>query len=31
MAAIRENTARIAAHLPRGTELIAVVKANGYG
>lgn len=28
---MRANCARIAAHLPRGTHLIAVVKAGGYG
>ena len=28
---MRENAARVLAHLPRGTRLIAVVKANGYG
>ncbi len=28
---MRANTARILAHVPQGTRLIAVVKANGYG
>ena len=28
---MRENAARILAHLPKGTRLMAVVKANGYG
>jgi alanine racemase len=28
---VRENAARILAHLPKGTRLMAVVKANGYG
>jgi alanine racemase len=28
---VRENATRILAHLPNGTRLIAVVKANGYG
>lgn len=28
---MRANTATILAHLPRGTKLFAVVKANGYG
>ena len=28
---MRENTATILAHLPKGTKLFAVVKANGYG
>jgi alanine racemase len=29
--AVRANAARILAHLPEGTRLMAVVKANGYG
>ncbi len=29
--AVRANAARILAHLPKGTRLMAVVKANGYG
>jgi len=29
--AVRDNAVRILAHLPHGTRLIAVVKANGYG
>jgi alanine racemase len=28
---VRANTATILAHLPKGTKLFAVVKANGYG
>ena len=28
---MRANAARILAHVPQGTRLIAVVKANGYG
>jgi len=28
---VRANAARILAHLPHGTRLMAVVKANGYG
>jgi alanine racemase len=28
---VRDNAARILAHVPKGTRLIAVVKANGYG
>ena len=29
--AVRANAARILTHLPKGTRLMAVVKANGYG
>ncbi|TMD89046.1 MAG: hypothetical protein E6I73_11360, partial [Chloroflexi bacterium] len=29
--AVRANAARILAHVPHGTRLMAVVKANGYG
>lgn len=28
---MRDNAVRILAHVPKGTKLIAVVKANGYG
>ena len=28
---MRANAARILAHIPKGTRLVAVVKANGYG
>src|SRR3981189_2445674 len=31
LAAVRVNCARILDHLPRGTRLLAVVKAGGYG
>ena len=31
LAAVRANCGRILAHLPDGSELIAVVKADGYG
>jgi alanine racemase len=31
LAAVRANCARILDHLPKGTRLIAVVKAGGYG
>ena len=31
LAAIRANAAAVAAHVPSGAELIAVVKAGGYG
>ena len=31
LSAVRDNAARILAHLPHGTRLMAVVKANGYG
>jgi alanine racemase len=31
LAAVRANCARILGHLPKGTRLLAVVKAGGYG
>jgi len=31
LASVRKNAATIVAHLPKGTKLFAVVKANGYG
>src|SRR5882762_3546433 len=31
LAAVRANCARILEHLPKGTRLLAVVKAGGYG
>ena len=31
LGAVRANCARIVGHLPRGTHLLAVVKAGGYG
>jgi alanine racemase len=31
LGAVRANCARIVAHLPRGSHLLAVVKAGGYG
>ncbi|TMD88974.1 MAG: alanine racemase, partial [Chloroflexi bacterium] len=31
LGAVRANAARILAHVPHGTRLMAVVKANGYG
>src|SRR5258706_2805278 len=31
LAAVRANCARILDHLPKGTRLLAVVKAGGYG
>src|SRR5437879_7985070 len=31
LAAVRANCARILDHLPKGTRLLAVVKADGYG
>jgi len=31
LAAVRANCAAILDHVPRGTRLYAVVKANGYG